>query len=144
MQRSRRSAVRLRAALCAVAALGVVSCSSDDDDLGVDPDEAPAAPSDDASSGEGDDGIAIEGSVGDDLLLVPRAYLQGEWCANDGGNWTIDGDTATLTEESGAIAEFPVDILFIAAPGTELLSQSDDQFSIGTEIEQVTFTRGSC
>ena len=143
MQRSRRSAVRLRAALCVVIALGVVSCSSDDDDLSVDPD-ASDSESEVASGAGTDDELVVEGSVGDDLLLVPRAYLQGEWCADDGGNWTVDGDTATLTEESGAIAEFPVDILFIAAPGTELVSQTDDQFTIGSEIEQITFTRGSC
>ncbi len=143
MQRSRRSAVRLRAALCVVIALGVVSCSSDDDDLSVDPD-ASDSESEDASGAGTDDELVVQGSVRDDLLLVPRAYLQGEWCADDGGNWTVDGDTATLTEESGAIAEFPVDILFIAAPGTELVSQTDDQFTIGSEIEQITFTRGSC
>ena len=143
MQRSRRSAVRLRAALCVVIALGVVSCSSDDDDLSVDP-GASDSESEDASGAGTDDELVVEGSVGDDLLLVPRAYLQGEWCADDGGNWTVDGDTATLTEESGAIAEFPVDILFIAAPGTELVSQTDDQFTIGSEIEQITFTRGRC
>lgn len=91
-----------------------------------------------------DDGTGTEGSASDEDLVVPRAYLQGEWCDSEGDNWSIEGDTATLDDGSGGTAEFPIGILFIDGVDVDLISQTDDQFVFGSEFEQVTFTRGSC
>ena len=91
-----------------------------------------------------DDDTGIEGSASDGDLLVPRDYLQGEWCDSEGDNWSIEGDTATLDDGSGGTAEFPIDILFIDGADVDLISQTDDQFVFGSEFEQVTFTRGNC
>ena len=89
-------------------------------------------------------GPNVAGSVGDDLLLVPRAYLQGQWCDSDGQSWTIDGDTARIEDTSGGVAVLPIDLAFIDNLDVDLISQTDNEFVIGSMGNQTTFTRGSC
>ncbi len=92
-----------------------------------------------------DDGGEIAGSVTDDDLLMPRQYLQGEWCDSIGNSWIIEGDIARFEESaSGGVGEFPVDVLFIDNPDSSLVSQTDDEFVIETRGEEVTYVRGSC
>ena len=128
-------------AVFVVAALLLGACGGDDDD----PSDTPAPASDDSGSdGSDDDGSQIEGTVADDLLIVPRDYLQGEWCDSDGSSWTIEGDVALLQDGSDGVGEFPVDILFINSPDVELISQTADEFTFASRVEEVTFTRGGC
>ena len=83
------------------------------------------------------------GSLDDDLL-VPRASLQGVWCASDGDTWTIEGDTASVDDGAGGTASLPLDLVFIDGSDQSLLSQTDDSFVTQLAGEEITFTRGSC
>lgn len=121
----------------AVAAMVLVACGGDDG--AASPTTADGAP----VLGSGD-GPAIAGSVGDENLLVPRDYLQGEWCDTDGQTWTIDGDTARLEDGSGGAGELPVDLAFIKRPGDTLVSQTDDSFVVESDGAETTFQRGRC
>lgn len=103
-------------------------------------DDADASP----PGNTGDGSPQIEGSVSDDDLLVPRAYLQGEWCDSDGDMWTIEGDTAKLEDGSGGMAELPVDLVFIDDLDADLVSQTDNEFVISSGGDEISFTRGSC
>ena len=125
----------------AVIGLAVASCGGDDADTS--PTSAVANEADAGDSG-GSAGLDIAGSVDDSLLLVPRDYLQGEWCASDGETWTIEGDTARFEDTAGGVAELPVDLAFIDNLDVELVSQSDDEFVIAGFGSETTFTRGAC
>jgi len=90
------------------------------------------------------DGPGVERSVDDGDLLVARDYLQGEWCDNDGQTWSIDGDTAKVENATGAAAELPVDLVFFDDVESELVSQTDTEFTIVSAGDEITFTRGGC
>ncbi|MEZ4501719.1 MAG: hypothetical protein R3C39_03770 [Dehalococcoidia bacterium] len=87
---------------------------------------------------------SISGSASDSDLVVPRDYLQGEWCDSEGQSWTIEGDTARFEDGSGGVGEFPVDIVFIKGIGVDLIAQTDSEFTFGGGGDEVTFTRGGC
>jgi hypothetical protein len=129
-----------------VLAFAVGACGGDDDGAEPAPSET-ASNADSTGSGDTpvDDGGGIEGSPADDDLLVPREYLQGEWCDSDGQSWFIEGDTARLEDSgSGGTAELPLDLVFIDGLDVELVSQTDDEFVFGSAEDEVTFTRGRC
>lgn len=130
--------------LPAVLCLGLVvgACGGDDDDDAGGAARAETA----ADDGAGDDGGLpdIAGSLSDDQLLVPRAYLQGVWCDSAGQTLTVEGDMARLEDGSGGVAEFPVDLVFNAGPGVSVASQTDDAFVVVSDGEETTFTRGAC
>lgn len=115
------------------ATIALVACGGDGD-------SSPTS----AVADQAGEGPAIAGSVGDDLLLVPRDYLQGVWCDSDGQTWTIEGDTARFDDGSGGVGEFPVDLAFIARQEDSLVSQTDDEFVIRTAFDEVTYQRGNC
>ena len=90
-------------------------------------------------------GLEIAGALDDDDLLVPRAYLQGEWCDSDGQRWSIEGDTARFEDpSSGGTGEFPVDLAFVDNPDNTLVSQSGHEFVVASGGSETTFTRGAC
>lgn len=123
-----------------IAAIGLVACGGDDVSTtsSVDRDGT-------AIAGQGsDDGGGFAGTADDSDLLVARSYLQGEWCDSDGGMWTIEGDMARYEDGSGGVAEIPVDIAFIDGLDESLVSQTDDEFVVGSEFGEMTFTRGGC
>ncbi len=121
-----------------VLAVVLVACGGDDG--GASP-SADVVRSDPTTSGAG---LEIGGSASDADLLVPRSYLQGEWCDSDGQTWTIDGDTARLEDASGGTGEFPLDIVFIDGPEETLVSQTDDEFVVESAGDEISFSRGSC
>jgi hypothetical protein len=125
-----------------VVAMVLVACGGDDGDASP---TSAVVRSDTSGSGDGSgEGFEIAGSAGDDDLLVPRDYLQGEWCDSDGQTWTIDGDTVRLEDASGGAGDFPVDIAFIDGPEETLISQTDDEFVVEYAGDEITFSRGSC
>ncbi len=133
--------VRSWVAAATVAAFALGACSDDDSPTPADADAAQDQASDDPGS---DDGIGdLAGSVSDDLLLVPRAYLQGEWCDSDGNTWSIDGDIVRGGEGGGS-AELPIDLVFINTPDRTLVAQTDDEFVVADRGDETTFTRGGC
>jgi hypothetical protein len=89
-------------------------------------------------------GGQIAGSVGDDDLLVPREYLQGVWCDDEGTTFEVDGDTAVMIDATGGRGELPVDVLFLASGGNELISRADDAFVISVAGDELMFVRGAC
>ena len=119
-------------------ALVLVACGGGAD-TEANPAPSPATAATDDASG----GLDIAGSVGDSDLLVPRDYLQGEWCSSDGQSVTVNGDTVQL-EEGGGVMEAPVDLMFLDGPGGGLVSQTDDEFVVESGGVETTFTRGSC
>lgn len=141
----RRSVIVLWFTILGALVLIVAACAGDDDDAGSAPTDA-ASDADATGTGTAaPEGPEIEGAVGDDDLLVPRQYLQGEWCDSDGNSWSIEGDTARFVESGGGgTAELPVDLAFIDSPDVSLVSQTDDQFVVGSGGDEVTFARGSC
>ncbi len=119
--------------------LALGACGDDSDPS---PTAGDSTGSGDATSDEGD---GTEGSAAEDDLLVPRQYLQGEWCDSDGQSWSIEGSTARFgVPGSEATGELPVDLAFINSLDVELVSQTDDEFVFTSGGEEVTFTRGSC
>ena len=139
MAESHKNHIGVVLAICLALLAG--ACGGDDTDATDDPSSASGTQSDTDDAGT-DDGIA--GSVDDGDLLVARDYLQGVWCDSDGTTITIDGDTATLTDSTGAGIEMAVDLLFIDSPDNDLVSQGDDEFVISVAGDQVTFVRGAC
>jgi hypothetical protein len=77
-------------------------------------------------------------------LVVPREYLQGEWCDSDGQGWSIEGSTARFDDGAGGAGEIPIDLLFIDDVENELVSQTDDEFVAILAGDEITFVRGSC
>ena len=130
-------------ALAVVLLVVSTGCSSGDD--GSTSPTSAVGQSDNSGSASGiGDGVEIAGSAGDADLLVPRDYLQGEWCDSDNQTWTIDGDTARLEDASGGVAELPVDLAFIDGPEERLVSQTDDEFVVESAGDEITFRRGAC
>ncbi len=122
----------------AVVAVAVVACGGDDGDTS--PASTVAGEAGSGANGE----LDVAGSVDDTNLLVPRDYLQGEWCDSDGQTWSIEGDIARVEDTSGGVGEVPVDLAFIDSLDIELLSRSDNEFVLGGSGEETTFTRGGC
>lgn len=127
-------------AVVAALALSITACGGDDDTVEPAADAEAGSSADDGSDAGGD----IAGSLDDGDLVVPRDYLQGDWCDGEGQDWSITGDIATLTDASGGTGEFPLEILFATGVGVELISQSDDRFVFGGGGDEVTFVRGAC
>lgn len=126
------SVVRPTTLLAVGGVLALGACGGDDDE--------PAASGADATT------PSIAGALDDSDLLLPRDYLQGEWCDSEGKIWSIEGDFARSEDpRTGGVAEgLPIDIVFIDAVDRTLVSQSDDEFVIGDGTSELTFTRGPC
>ncbi len=136
-----------------VGALVLGACGDDDDDATASDGDTSEQSSSEGSDDSADDADSSEepeastdfaGTASDGDLIVPRDYLQGVWCDNEGSTWTIEGDNAILDDGAGGTGTFPVDILFIAGPGVDLVSQSDDGFVFRSADDEVSFTRGGC
>jgi hypothetical protein len=138
---TRRWRILIGLATLAAALLLATGCSSDDDDAA---DDAPADIDTPTGADASDLGDDLGELAADADLVVPRDYLQGEWCDSDGQSWVIEGDNARWKDATGGSAEVPIGIVFGDGVGIELRSQTDDAFTFGAGGDEVTFTRGSC
>lgn len=123
-------------------AMALVACGGDGG--GTEPGSAVAQNEPNSGGTVSDGGLDIAGSVDDSDLVVPRDYLQGEWCSSDGQTLTITGDMVRMEDQSGGVGEFPVDLAFVDGPGTVLVSQTDVEFVVEFEGAETTFSRGRC
>lgn len=141
---TRRCRLLIGLATLAAALLLATGCSSDDDDAA---DDRPAGIDTPTGADATDPGDVLNELLNeppaDADLVVPRDYLQGEWCDSDGESWVIEGDTALRTDASGGSLEISIGRVFVDRVG-ELRSQTDDAFTFGAGDEERTFTRGSC
>ena len=134
---NRRWRSRIGAGALVVCTLLGAACSSDDG--ANDSDETADA----ATEGDVGDQTDLADITEDVDLILPRDYLEGEWCTSDGETWVFDDDTVRIDDGAGGSAEFPVATLLAAGSGIEVVSQADDNFVLAVP-DEVTYSRGSC
>ena len=137
---TRRWRSRLGAAALVVCTLLGAACSGDD---GANDSDEPADAATEGDAGDTTDTTDLADITGDVDLILPRDYLEGEWCTSDGETWVFDDSTVRIDDGAGGSAEFPLATLLADGSGIEVVSQADDNFVLAIPGE-VTYSRGSC